>query len=93
MNEMVFKIFITALTIILAAMVVIIVVEIIAHRKADERKMYTRPITHLRSYCDGYTFADDEDLYKAQRIVYITSKEISFSETGINGKFERVWSL
>ena len=93
MNETLFKLFITALSIILAVMVLIIAVEIIAHKKADEQKLYIRPITHLRSYCDGYTFADDEDLYKAQRIVYITSKEISFSETGINGKFERVWSL
>lgn len=93
MNELVFKVFITVLTIILAAMVIIIVVEIIAHRKADERKMYIRPVRHLRSYKDGYTFADDADLYKAQRVVYITSKEISFSDTGINGRFERIWTL
>ena len=93
MNELVFKIFITALTIILAAMVVIIVVEIIAHRKADERKMYIRPVLYLRTYKDGYTFADDADLYKAQRVVYITSNEISVSDTGINGRFERIWKL
>lgn len=92
MNDLVFKIFITVLSIILLLIVVIILAETIAHRKDKDNNRYRPKIKYLRSYKDGYAFADNQDLSQAMQVLYITSEYIEFSDTGINGSFERVWS-
>lgn len=91
MNDTLFYIFITALTLIVLGMVIILVIEIFLHRKHEN--YYRRKIKYLRSYKNGYTFSDNEDLYNAKQILYITSDYIEFSDTGINGKFTKIWTV
>ena len=90
MNDVVFAIFITCLSIAVLVIVVIIAVESVRYKK-DKR--YRRELLYMRAYKDGYTLSDEKDLYKANQILYITSDSVSFSDTGINGTFKPVWRL
>ena len=89
MNDLMFKIFISVLAITLLIVVILIAAEIIAHRRPSDK--YRPPLKHLRSYRDGFTFSDSDDLSKAIQVMYITSDFIEFSDTGINGRFDRIW--
>jgi hypothetical protein len=89
MNDIVFKLFITVLSIALMIVVIIITAEIIAHRRPADK--YRPQLKYLRSYKDGFTFSDNDDLSKAIQVMYITSDYIEFSDTGINGRFDRIW--
>ena len=89
LSDLFFKVAMTVLSIALLIVVILIVAEIIAHRRpADKYRPYLK---YLRYYKDGVTFSDDEDLSKAIQIMYITSDFVDFSDTGINGRFERIW--
>ena len=90
MNELLFKVFITALSLVLLILVIIIIAEVIAHRKDANR--FRPRIKYLRSYKDGYAFSDNADLSQAMQVMYITSEFIEFSDTGIDGKYERIWT-
>ena len=87
-SDLFFKVAMTVLSIALLIVVILIVAEIIAHRRPDKYRPYLK---YLRYYKDGVTFSDDEDLSKAIQIMYITSDFVDFSDTGINGRFERIW--
>ena len=89
MNDLMFKVFISVLAITLLIVVILIVAEIIAHRRPVDK--YRPYLKYLRYYKDGVTFSDDEDLSKAIQIMYITSDFVDFSDTGINGRFNRIW--
>jgi hypothetical protein len=89
MNDLMFKIFISVLAITLLIVVILIAAEIIAHRRPADK--YRPPLKHLRSYRDGFTFSDNDDLSKAIQVMYITSDFVDFSDTGINGRFDRIW--
>ena len=89
MSDLTFKIFITVLSVALLVVVILIAAEIIAHRRPVDK--YRPRLTHLRSYRDGFTFSDNDDLSKAIQVMYITSDYIEFSDTGINGRFEKIW--
>jgi hypothetical protein len=89
MNDLMFKIFISVLAITLLIVVILIDAEIIAHRRPADK--YRPQLKYLRSYKDGFTFSDNDDLSKAIQVMYITSDFIEFSDTGINGRFDRIW--
>ena len=89
MNELLFKIFILTLSLILLVVVAIVLIETIHHKPSGR----IDKLTHLRSYQNGYVLSDSADLYRAQRVLYIQSDRIEYSEGGINGKFREVWRL
>lgn len=88
-SDLFFKVAMTVLSIALLIVVILIVVEIIAHRRPADK--YRPQLKYLRSYRDGFTFSDSDDLSKAIQVMYITSDFVEFSDTGINGRFERIW--
>ena len=90
MNDTLFKLFILTLSMVLLVVVLIILIETIRHKPASGR---IDKLTHLRSYQNGYALSDSADLYRAQRVLYIQSDRIEYSESGINGKFREVWHL
>ena len=90
MNNYVFTFLIITLSLILLLMVFLVVREVLSTRIHDDR--FRPAIKYLRSYKDGYAFADNQDLYQATQILYITSDFIEYSDTGINGKFSKIWS-
>lgn len=89
MNDTLFKLFILTLSMVLLVVVLIILIETIRHKPAGR----IDKLTHLRSYQNGYALSDSADLYRAQRVLYIQSDRIEYSESGINGKFREVWHL
>ena len=89
MSDLFFKVAMNVLSIALLIVVILIVAEIIAHRRPADK--YRPQLKYLRSYKDGFTFSDNDDLSKAIQVMYITSDYIDFSDTGINGRFERIW--
>lgn len=91
MEEMLFRILVIVLSLILLVVVAIILVEIITHRKDGNR--FRPKLKYMRPYKDGYAFSDDEDLYKAMQIMYITGDSIEFSDTGIDGKYNKIWGF
>lgn len=91
MSNNMFKVFMLLLAGIALVMVVIVLIEIIAHRK--DSSIPRAKVRYMKKYKDGFIFMDSEDLYSACRILYITSDGVDYSESGINGKFERIWSL
>jgi len=91
MEEMLFRILVIVLSLILLVVVAIILAEIIAHRKDEKR--FRPKLKYMRPFKDGYVFSDDEDLSKAMQIMYITGDCIEFSDTGIDGKYEKIWSF
>lgn len=93
MEEMLFRVSVVILSLILLVVVAIILVEMILHRKESDGKRFRQRIRFMRQYKDGYAFSDNEDLTKSMQIIYITSDFIEISDTGINGKFEKIWSF
>lgn len=93
MEEMLFRVSVVILSLILLVVVAIILVEMILHRKESDGKRFRQRIQFMRQYKDGYAFSDNEDLTKSMQIIYITSDYIEISDTGINGKFEKIWSF
>lgn len=91
MNDSTFKIFIIAISVILLIIVIILLMEMIKRSHKRDLNKYRPPLKHLRSYRDGFTFSDNDDLSKAIQVMYITSDFIEFSDTGINGRFDRIW--
>lgn len=91
MNDYVFMVFIAALSLCLVIVVGMIAGEAISHHRDQDLRRYKPPLKYLRSYRDGYTFSDREDLSQAIQVLYITSDFIEFSDTGINGRFDRIW--
>lgn len=93
MEEMLFRIMVIVLSLILLVVVAIILAEIIAHRKENDSKRFRPKLKYMRTFKEGYAFSDDEDLSKAMQIMYITGDCIEFSDTGIDGKYEKIWSF
>ncbi len=93
MEDMMFKIFVMILALVLLASVVIILVEIIAHRKENDSKRFRQRLQFMRPYKDGYAFMDNEEISKAMQVMYITGDYIEFSDTGVNGKYHKIWSF
>lgn len=93
MEEMLFRILVIVLSLILLVVVAIILAEIIAHRKENDSKRFRPKLKYMRPFKDGYVFSDDEDLSKAMQVMYITSEFIEFSDTGVDGKYDRIWSF
>ena len=91
MEEILFRILIIILSLILLAVVLTVFVEIMAHRKDEKR--FRPKLKYMRQFKEGYAFSDDEDLSKAMQIMYITGDCIEFSDTGIDGKYEKIWSF
>ena len=92
MDEVMFKVLILVLSLVLFISVAIVLVEIIAHRKDEDSKRFKQKIQHMRPYNDGWLFMDNPEMNKAMQIMYITSESIEFSDTGIDGKFHKIWS-
>lgn len=93
MEEMMFKVFVLILSLVLLASVVIILAEIIAHRKENDSKRFRQRLQYMRPYKDGYAFMDNEEISKAMQVMYITGDYIEFSDTGVNGKYHKIWSF
>lgn len=93
MEEIMFRVFIIVLSLVLLTSVVIILAEIIAHRKENDSKRFRQKLQYMRPYKDGYAFMDNEELTKAMQIMYITGDYIEFSDTGVNGKYHKIWSF
>lgn len=93
MEEMMFKVFVLILSLVLLASVVIILAEIIAHRKENDSKRFRQRLQFMRPYKDGYAFMDNEEISKAMQVMYITGDYIEFSDTGVNGKYHKIWSF
>ncbi len=91
MNDYVFIVFMAVLSLCLVIVVGMIAGEAIAHHRDQDLRRYKPPLKYLRSYRNGYTFSDNDDLSKAIQVMYITSDYIEFSDTGINGRFEKIW--
>ena len=90
MNNYVFTFLIITLSLILLLMVALVIREVVSNRSHNDR--FRPAIKYLRSYRDGYAFADNQDLSQAIQILYITSDYIEYSDTGINGKFSKIWT-
>lgn len=93
MEEMMFKVFVLILSLVLLVSVVIILAEIIAHRKENDSKRFRQRLQYMRPYKDGYAFMDNEEISKAMQVMYITGDYIEFSDTGVNGKYHKIWSF
>ncbi len=92
MEEIMFRVLIIVLSLILLIVVAIILSEIIAHKKYEDSKRFRQRLQYMRPYKVGYAFMDNEELTKAVQIMYITGDCIEFSDTGINGKYHKIWS-
>ena len=90
MNNHIFTLLIITLSLILLIMVLFVIKEAINTKNRDNR--FRPAIKYLRSYKDGYAFADNADLSQAVQVLYITSDFIEYSDTGINGKFSKIWT-
>ena len=93
MEEMMFRAVVIILSLVLLITVVIILAEIIAHRKYEDSKRFRQRLQYMREYKDGYAFSDNPEITKAMQIMYITSEYIEFSDTGINGKYHKIWEF
>lgn len=93
MEEIMFKAFVITLSLVLLIVVVIILAEIIAHKKDEDNKRFRPRLKYMRPYDDGYLFMDDPEMHKAMQIMHITSEYIEFSDTGLDGKYHRIWSF
>ena len=93
MEDMLFRALIIILSLVLLISVVIILAEIIAHRKESNEKRFRQRLQYMREYKDGYAFSDNPEITKAMQIMYITSDYIEFSDTGINGKYHKIWEF
>lgn len=93
MEEIMFRVFIIVLSLVLLTSVVIILAEIIAHRKENDSKRFRQKLQYMRPYKDGYAFMDNEEISKAMQVMYITGDYIEFSDTGVNGKYHKIWSF
>ena len=91
MSDSTFKIFIIAISVILLIIVIILLMEMIKRAHKRDLNKYRPHLTHMRSYREGYALSDNGDLSKAVQILYITSDFIEFSDTGINGRYKRIW--
>lgn len=93
MEDLLFKGFILALSLILLISVSIVLGEVIAHRKNEDNKRFKPRLMYMRPYKDGYAFMDNEEISKAMQVMYITGDYIEFSDTGVNGKYHKIWSF
>lgn len=93
MEEMMFKVFLIILSLVLLASVMIVLGEIVAHKKDNDNKRFRQRLQYMRPFREGYAFSDDPDLSKAMQIMYITGDRIEFSDTGLDGKYHKVWSF
>lgn len=93
MEEILFKAFIIILLLILLVVIFIVFGEIIAHKKYEDSKRFRQRLQYMRPYRDGYAFMDDPELNKAMQIMYITSDYIEFSDTGVDGKYHKIWEF
>lgn len=90
MNDYIFAFLVIALSLILVLLATLVIKEVISSRKHNDR--FRPPLKYLRSYKDGYTFSDNADLSQAIQVIYITSDFIEYSDMGINGRFDRIWT-
>lgn len=93
MEDMMFKVFLIILSLVLLASVMIVMGEIVAHKKDNDNKRFRQRLQYMRPYKDGFAFSDNEDLSKAMQIMYITGDHIEFSDTGLDGKYHEIWSF
>lgn len=92
-EEMLFRIMVVILSLVLLIVVVIILAEIIAHRKDADTKRFRQKLQYMRPYNDGYLYMDNPEMNKAMQIMHITSDFIEYSDTGIDGKYHRIWEF
>lgn len=93
MEEILFRVMVVVLSLVLLIVVVIIFGEMIAHKKDKDSKRFRQRLQYMRPYKDGYAFMDNPELTKAMQVMYITSDYIEFSDTGVDGKYDRIWSF
>ena len=93
MEDLMFKALVIILSLVLLIVVVVVFAEILAHRKYEDSKRFRQKLQYMRPYNDGYLFMDNPEMNKAMQIMYITSDSIEFSDTGLEGKFHKVWEF
>ena len=93
MEEVLFRILVIILSLVLLITVVIILAEMIAHKKDKDSKRFRQRLQYMRPYKDGYAFSDNPELVKSMQVMYITSEFIEFSDTGVDGKYDKIWSF
>ena len=93
MEEMMFRALVIILSLVLLIVVVIILAEMIAHRKDNDSKRFRPKLQHMRQFEDGWLFMDHPEMNKAKQIMHITSEYIEFSDTGIDGKYHKIWEF
>lgn len=92
MEEILFKVLVVVLSLVLLVVVASVFVETIAHRKDADGRRFRQRLQYMRPYKDGYAFMDNEEISKAMQVMYITGDYIEFSDTGVNGKYHKIWS-
>lgn len=90
MNDIVYTILVIGLSLILILLVSIVIGELMSRKKIDNR--FRPPLRYLRQYKDGYVLTDNRELSQAIQTIYITSDYIEYSDNGINGSFDRIWT-
>lgn len=93
MEDKMFIVFVIILSLVLLASVMIVLGEMIAHKKDNDNKRFRARLQYMRPFREGYAFSDDPDLSKAMQIMYITGDHIEFSDTGLDGKYHEIWSF
>lgn len=92
MNDTVFTVFITVLVIILLLAIGLSISMIIANKKLPTNESLS-DLRFSREYKNGIALSDHPNLAKAEKIIIINDNGISYSDTGITGKFIQIWRV
>ena len=92
MNDTVYTLFINLLVIILL-LAICLSISMIRENKKSTIKESLSDLRFSREYKNGIALSDHPNLAKAEKIILVNDNGISYSDTGITGKFIQIWRM